>query len=99
MNAAAPIDPRPGLGVVAAVALYAVFDPLLPTRGLTRDNGAKPQTDYCTCRGRTGITASAPYTAAPLHLLHQGIPTGLLREEFRNACQRRSQTWDRSGNE
>jgi len=65
----ATIDPYPGVGIIAAVSLHAVFDRLLPTRGLARDNGTDRQANRCTGSGRAGIATVV--MAVMLHFQQQ----------------------------
>ena len=68
----ATIDPNPGLGIVAAISLHAVFDALLLSRGLARCNGTNRQTDGANSYSRTDVVSTAATTAtAALHLHHQ----------------------------
>lgn len=66
----ATIDPYPGLGIVAAVSLHAVFDRLLPTRGLARDNGTDRQANRCTGSGGANV-AMVAVVPSVLHLQQQ----------------------------
>lgn len=89
------VDPYPGLGIVAAISLHAVFDALLLTRGLAHGYRADRQTDNTGSGSRTAITTATAATAeatvatSALHLDDQRIAIRLRYQILRHgACQR-----------